>query len=137
MILHLIRHAQAEERGDEKADARRALTARGHAQVEHLARALSRLDVHYDAIISSPLVRAKETARGLQGLASRLEESELLVVSPGQALLVALQSRAVAGSEALGLVGHEPFLSERSRMRSVSSFVRLRCTRWNSGRKTS
>ncbi len=112
MILHLIRHARAEERRDEKRDAQRILTPKGHAQVGRLARALARLDVHYGAIISSPLVRAMQTAQGLRGLADALEQSELLAVSPGEALLDALRSRAEAGATSLGLVGHEPFLSE-------------------------
>ena len=112
MILHLIRHAQAEQRGDENRDAQRAVTPKGHAQVGRLARTLAHLDVRYDAIISSPLVRAVQTAQGLRALTDALEQSVLLAVSPNEALVGALRSRTVAGAKSLGLVGHEPFLSE-------------------------
>lgn len=112
MILHLIRHAKAEEHRAELPDSERALTDKGHEQVKRLARVLDLLDVRYDAIISSPLRRALETAQGLRAQTRTLEQNGLLATTPDGALVEWLRSRAEGGTRTLGLVGHEPFLGE-------------------------
>lgn len=112
MILHLIRHAEAEEIRDELPDGARALTAKGQAQARRLARILSRLDVHYDAIISSPRKRALQTAQQLRHSARTLEQHESLTGPPDAGVVEYLQTQAGNGMTAIALVGHEPFLSE-------------------------
>src|ERR1044072_5656017 len=61
--LYLIRHAIAAERGDAwPDDSKRPLTESGIARMRKAARGLARLDVTIDLILSSPLVRARQTA---------------------------------------------------------------------------
>lgn len=68
MRLYLIRHADAAPLGENGVtdDADRALTKLGHAQCSALATALQKHDVKLDQIVSSPLLRARQTAEGLQ-----------------------------------------------------------------------
>ncbi len=61
--LYLIRHGLAAERGEDYPDdSKRPLTSDGIARLRKEAKALDALDVAFDQIISSPLVRAKQTA---------------------------------------------------------------------------
>ncbi len=59
--LWLLRHAEAEPHGT-RADAERRLTARGERQAQTAGVALARLGVQFDAILSSPKSRARQTA---------------------------------------------------------------------------
>jgi phosphohistidine phosphatase len=64
MILYLIRHAEAVERGTPGAgrDFDRPLTNRGHAQARAVADAFVRLGISVDTVVTSPLVRTYQTA---------------------------------------------------------------------------
>jgi phosphohistidine phosphatase len=70
--LYLVRHAIAAERGEEwPDDTKRPLTERGIARFKEVVAGLRWLDVALDEIITSPLVRAKQTAEllatGIEG----------------------------------------------------------------------
>lgn len=67
MILYLIRHAEAVELGSPGAarDFDRFLTPLGQAQTLAMAEAFVRLKLPVDAVVSSPFVRAYQTAAGL------------------------------------------------------------------------
>src|SRR4249919_1989929 len=61
--LHLIRHDLAEERGDAwPDDAKRPLTEQGMSRLRRSGRALARLGIVVDVVLTSPLVRAHQTA---------------------------------------------------------------------------
>ncbi len=60
MRVTLIRHAEAGD--DAPRDESRALTSRGRADARRLGRALARRGVRFTAIVTSPLVRAVQTA---------------------------------------------------------------------------
>ena len=61
--LYLIRHAIAHERGEAWPDDRiRPLTEDGVARMARQAHGLVALDVSFDEILTSPLVRARQTA---------------------------------------------------------------------------
>src|SRR6201988_1064470 len=63
MILYFLRHASAGEHfANPKKDEKRALDKEGIEQCGYIGRALAALDVHVDAIISSPLKRCTQTA---------------------------------------------------------------------------
>ena len=103
--LYLVRHAHAGDAtrwtGD---DARRPLTAKGTMQADRLARHLAALRVDIDMVLSSPKVRARETAEPIAqalGMEARIDArlgggltilglEELLadVGDPARALLV-------------------------------------------------
>jgi phosphohistidine phosphatase len=67
MDLYIIRHADAQPLGEGGImdDADRPLTAEGHAQCVSLAETLQRHGLHLEGIITSPLLRARQTAEGL------------------------------------------------------------------------
>jgi len=60
-MLWLLRHAEAED-ANGRADAERPLTARGREQARAAGAALAALGVRLDACLSSPRVRARDTA---------------------------------------------------------------------------
>lgn len=59
-MLWLLRHAQA---ANGLPDDERPLTERGMAQARAAGHALRRMDVHLDACLSSPKLRARQTAQ--------------------------------------------------------------------------
>ena len=61
--LYLIRHGIAEERGPEwPDDSKRPLTGKGITALKQEAKALAALGISFDLIISSPLMRTRQTA---------------------------------------------------------------------------
>jgi phosphohistidine phosphatase len=113
--LYLVRHAIAEERGAAwPDDAKRPLTPDGIGRMKKATRGLARLDVTIDVILTSPLVRARQTA---EILAAGLDPHPAIVTSdalaPGGSY-----AALVADIEKLGrkphvaLVGHEPGIGE-------------------------
>ena len=61
--LYLIRHGVAEERGsDWPDDSQRPLTPDGIARLRKSARTLNALDIGFDQIVTSPLVRTRPTS---------------------------------------------------------------------------
>ena len=114
MILYFLRHGLAEDRETwNKDDDLRPLTEKGKQQMQQEAKAISDLVPDLDAIITSPLVRAQQTA---EIVASYLGMQEGLVaderLSPGfsvKELGEIIQD--YSGSEGLILVGHEPDFS--------------------------
>ena len=103
-MIFLLRHGAAED-GDGDDTARR-LTEKGERQAETAGRALSALGVEIDACLTSPKVRARDTARlACEPLGIEPEECEELSVGPFDALDLA------AGRGEVMLVGHEPAFS--------------------------
>jgi phosphohistidine phosphatase len=113
--LYLIRHGIAEERGDAwPDDAKRPLTDRGIARLRKEARALAELGVSFDVMLTSPLVRARQTA---DAIASTFDPRPPIVaiesLSPEgsyQAVLADLEKQARRSS--IALVGHEPSIGD-------------------------
>jgi phosphohistidine phosphatase len=113
--LYLVRHAIAEERGDEWSDdAKRPLTSSGMSRMKKAVRGLKRLDVSIEVILSSPLVRARQTAEILSaGLDPNPTIVNLESLAPGgthTALIADLQKHARKCR--IALVGHEPSIGE-------------------------
>lgn len=114
-----LRHGQAED-DDGNGDAARPLTPKGVRQAEAAGRALGRLDLVPDLCLTSPRVRAAETAR-LACLELGLEP----VVEPGLGQGGFRAERLAAAGEVVLLVGHEPtFSAEVGRLTGGS--VRMR-----------
>jgi phosphohistidine phosphatase len=115
MDLYFLRHGLAGQRGEWAGDDfQRPLTEEGKARMAHEAETISALKLAFDSIITSPLVRAYQTA---EIVARRLEAMDKLItddrLEPGcgpQQLAAILRDHADAA--ALLLVGHEPDFSE-------------------------
>jgi phosphohistidine phosphatase len=111
MKLLVIRHAIAEELQPGHEDARRSLTPKGRRQWQQAVKGLSRLGVTFDRLYHSPWLRAVETANALGPLVrGETTVTNLLARAPGRPLLDEL--RAAGADHTVGLVGHEPWLSE-------------------------
>jgi phosphohistidine phosphatase len=117
MNLFLLRHGLAVERDefDFARDELRPLTAKGKKQLRHVAAALRELELNFDLILSSPLVRARQTAE-IIAAALKLKQLPLFAneLKPGADAKILVQKinglrRPPAN---LLLVGHEPDLSE-------------------------
>lgn len=113
--VYLIRHGVAAERSKEwPDDSKRPLTPEGLARLRKEARALNDLDVGFDQIISSPLVRTRQTA---DAFAEVLKGHPPVVLSdalaPAGTPAAVMQELAKHVRKArLALVGHEPNLGE-------------------------
>ena len=111
--LYLVRHAHA---GDPARwtgpDDRRPLSAKGRLQAQALGRRLAALQVGVDVIVSSPKLRAQQTADLIAqalGLTVRLDERL------GGALTIGTLERLiddVGDPRSVMVVGHDPDLSE-------------------------
>jgi phosphohistidine phosphatase len=114
MKLYLLRHGVAYDRQDwqEENDELRPLTDDGISAMKREAARLSQMKLKLDAMITSPLVRARDTARIVaKALAMDVEENPLL--KPGfnlEALDVLLAQYAQFNR--LMIVGHEPDFSQ-------------------------
>jgi phosphohistidine phosphatase len=113
--LYLVRHAIAAERGEEwPDDTKRPLTERGIARFKEVVAGLRWLDVALDEIITSPLVRAKQTAELLAtGIEGKPVVRLLDALAPGHgpATVMTQLAKLTRGSR-IALVGHEPDLGE-------------------------
>ncbi len=113
--LYLVRHGLAGEADPTRDDRQRPLTPAGRQRTRAVAKRLQALDLHFDGLLSSPLVRATQTAELLRraGLCKRVEESDVL--APGgdfEAWLRWLRHwRRSPGHRRLCLVGHMPALA--------------------------
>jgi phosphohistidine phosphatase len=116
MKVFLLRHAEAVEREDtrDKTDAARQLTAKGQQRAKQLAHTLRQMHVQLDAIYSSPLVRARETAdivaHGLR-LTDQLEITPHLAPDGDMGELFNQVNQLRPVPTAVLFVGHEPYLS--------------------------
>jgi len=116
MDLYLLRHGPAVERGSARyrEEAERPLTIEGRDKVLRIARGLRALELDFDLILTSPYVRARETA---ELVARQIESGQpielcehLAIAGDPRQLIQELSERRPAPDRAL-LVGHEPHLS--------------------------
>jgi phosphohistidine phosphatase len=113
--LYLIRHGLAEERGEAwPDDAKRPLTEDGIDRMRKAARGLARLGAVIDVVLTSPLVRARQTA---DIVASAIEPRPSLVnaesLAPsGTYAAVVAELEKHAKKTRIALVGHEPNIGE-------------------------
>jgi phosphohistidine phosphatase len=115
MEVYFLRHADAGVPGEWKgSDFERPLSQDGRDRMEREAEAISRLRLEPGAILTSPLVRARQTA---EILAKKLRMEKALVVekrlSPGFAIrdLRGILAEHLE-SKGIVLVGHEPDFSK-------------------------
>jgi len=113
--IYLIRHGLAEERGDSwPDDAKRPLTDEGISRMRKSMRGLSRLGVTLDVVLTSPLVRARQTAEivaaGLSPRPSLISAESLAPDGTFAAVVADLEKHVRKGR--IALVGHEPGIGE-------------------------
>ncbi len=112
MNLYLIRHAIAEEENPSGEDSQRELTDKGAKKMRLIAKGLRTLGVDFDLILSSPYVRAVQTAEIL----SEVFKKKKFVLSDhltpmGDIDLLIAEINEKYSVNSLAIVGHEPYLS--------------------------
>ena len=113
--LYFVRHGLAEERGDAwPDDTKRPLSGEGMSKMRKGARGLARFGVSIEVVLSSPLVRARQTA---EIVAAEIEPRPSLVnidsLAPdGSYAGVMADLEKHARKARIALVGHEPMLGE-------------------------
>jgi phosphohistidine phosphatase len=113
--LYFLRHGSAADRvGWIEDDAERPLTPEGRQRVNEISTALDRFGLKLDRIVTSPYVRAHQTAAILArklGIEDRLDVDARLV--PGFTVSHLTEVlREKSAESAILLVGHEPDLSD-------------------------
>jgi phosphohistidine phosphatase len=113
--LYLVRHGVAEDRGDDwPDDSKRPLTSGGIAKLRKEARGLVELGVTIDQIVTSPLVRTRQTADVLAEVLKNkppIAASDALAPAGTPAAVIQEIGRH-ARKARVALVGHEPNLGE-------------------------
>jgi len=116
MNLYFMRHGIAVDRADtgaKSADRERTLTPKGIKRMQRAAKGLASLSLSFDRILTSPLVRARQTAK-IVAQALQLEDrvEEIQQLSPDQSVQdLVFGLVPYSGEKKILLVGHEPLLS--------------------------
>lgn len=113
MEIYLVRHGIAVGREEDMPDTLRPLTEKGRRRFRKTARAFARLGRKIGLILTSPLVRAVQTAEILAGETKHGDVGVLEELDPKfgiRSLLEAVAKRA-DGTQSIALVGHDPQLS--------------------------
>jgi len=113
MTVYFLRHASAGERKkDLGKDIKRGLDRAGIDQASSMGRVLAGLEVHMDAIVTSPLKRAAQTATLVaneMGFDGKLQISPALAPGATYSAFQRLLSH-YSGFDVILLVGHKPNL---------------------------
>ena len=116
MDLYLMRHGIATERSARNIarDADRRLTASGKEKMRRIAKAMKRIDINVECILSSPFLRATETVEIVaRVLGIRTVKLTPLLKPDGSAgALLGGLSKQSTTFRSLLLVGHEPLLTD-------------------------
>lgn len=113
MRLYFMRHGEAEERDPHRSDAERALTPQGEDEMRRVAAGVQALKLEFDILLSSPLVRARQTA---EHVARTLDIEDRLTITPvlgGGCRMGDLQTllKNCSTRSRVLLIGHEPDFS--------------------------
>lgn len=109
----LLRHGIAEDPTPDKPDEERGLTAEGHARMKQIARGLERALPRVQAICSSPLLRAVQTALWVsKAYRSRVVITTNEALAPGTTPAQFLELIASIPARRFVVIGHEPVLTE-------------------------
>jgi phosphohistidine phosphatase len=111
----MIRHAIAVDEGtpEYEEDSQRPLTEKGKKKMRQIAKGLRALGADFDLILSSPYIRARETAEILADvfkIKADVAFSDNLIPMGDPDLLIAEMNEKY-NANSIALIGHEPFLT--------------------------
>ena len=131
--LYIIRHGFAGKKiEDEALDVERPLTKAGQKQIKKLAKSLKKLEVSFDRVLTSPLLRAKETAEIVNAACcdiKKVKVTDLLLPDSSSTHLIKFLNQKFKAANEVAIVGHEPFLSLFASFclsKSKNSYVNLK-----------
>jgi phosphohistidine phosphatase len=117
-VIWLLRHGDAEDSAED--DGSRKLTEKGRRQAENAGKALAAIGVELDACLTSPKVRARDTAEvACRELGVEAEQNDALRGGEFDA------EELAAGRGEVLLVGHEPDM-HRSIQSATGGLVKLK-----------
>lgn len=112
--LYIIRHGLAgKSLEDEAMDEERPLKKKGKEKMKGIAKGLKELKISFDTVLTSPLLRAKESADILNEYCGESKEAtvtDLLKPDSSYNDLIKLLNE-YKDHKTVAIVGHEPFLS--------------------------
>jgi phosphohistidine phosphatase len=113
MILYIFRHGIAEGHAPDGNDGTRKLTVKGREKLKDAAAGMRALGLKFDAILTSPLARAAETAEIVAAAYGNVPAPQVVpALASGFAPAEAASAlKAFAKQEHVMIVGHEPQLS--------------------------
>lgn len=103
MRLFLVRHAEA---SPGEPDDLRTLTSHGKWQARELGQRFKKHGIHLDAVLSSPLLRARQTADAIAASAGIVAEPDERL-APG-ATTDSVRAAVAGHGETVVVVGHQP-----------------------------
>lgn len=115
MELYVIRHAISEPLGkrNEFSDEKRSLTDEGRDRMREITKGLRKLGVQFDLLLTSPLIRAIQTAEIIAAAfdVGAKEIHQTANLAPGaSAVALFAEIKSHTGVESVALVGHQPDL---------------------------
>jgi phosphohistidine phosphatase len=111
VLIYFLRHGEADWPDWKKSDDERPLTEKGKAEMHEVGAFLANLSVKPDAVLTSPLPRASQTAEiAARYLDAESVEDDLLAPGFGRAELKKLLKKR--NNQSVMVVGHEPDFSE-------------------------
>jgi phosphohistidine phosphatase len=117
-VIWFLRHGDAEDEAED--DASRKLTEKGRRQAENAGKALAAMGVEIDACLTSPKVRARDTAEvACRELGVEAEQTDALRGGEFDA------EELAAGRGDVLLVGHEPDM-HRAIQKATGGLVKLK-----------
>lgn len=113
MDVFIVRHAVAYERNPRRwrDDVRRPLTPAGIRKFTKAARGLKRLALQPECVLTSPLVRARQTAQILTSVARWPQAIECAALAPRSSSAQIIAELRKLTVKRMAVVGHEPALS--------------------------
>ena len=109
-----MRHGKAQERSSNiTSDAKRTLTYVAKKEIENIAKSLDVLGMDFDEIISSPLVRAKQTGEII--LRHSKNKKNLIIweeLKPETETKETIAKITTIKSNSVLIIGHEPLLTD-------------------------
>jgi len=117
MNLFLLRHGLAVDSSKPgfKKDADRPLTPKGKQRLWRVAEAMEEMELEFEAILTSPFVRAAQTAEIIAEafeIGKKLVTSDHLTPNGNPKLLLEQLNQLSPVPKGVLLVGHEPYLSQ-------------------------
>ncbi|MEI8289226.1 MAG: phosphohistidine phosphatase SixA [Verrucomicrobiota bacterium] len=120
MNLFILRHGIASDPGEDGLakdlkDADRPLSTKGKQRMWRITEAMRTMELTFDAVVSSPLLRARQTAQIVTEaleLRRKLVLTDQLAPTGSPRLLIEQLNAQSPRAENLLFVGHEPYLSE-------------------------
>lgn len=116
MNLYILRHAIAVDSGTPgiEDDSQRPLTQEGAVKMRSIARGMRKMDIELDLILSSPYVRARQTAEIVVNefkLKGDFHVSNDLMPGASEGKIISEIVKRYSQKNNILLVGHEPSLS--------------------------